>query len=120
MEGEGGGGEGRECRQALRCKARCCDERPMAILVMKGKKIDQFWLFSGSCLKKGASFSVEEACRVYLTQPDRLAQWCKQIALGTDYAGMWSSDETLAKELTDVRGITCVMQMLNYRRVFAQ
>lgn len=26
-----------------------------------------------------------------------------QIALGTDYAGMWSSDEDLAKELTDVR-----------------
>lgn len=28
-----------------------------------------------------------------------------QIALGTDYAGMWSSDEDLAKELNDVRRI---------------
>ena len=28
-----------------------------------------------------------------------------QIALGTDYAGMWSSDDNLAKELTDVRTV---------------
>lgn len=27
----------------------------------------------------------------------------RQIALGTDYAGMWSSDDNLAKELNDVR-----------------
>lgn len=32
----------------------------------------------------------------------------QQIALGTDYAGMWSSDENLAKELNDVRSVRSI------------